>query len=61
MSMLIFLEDGLAEITLIQRLFYITLDLLFLTLVAQSTGAENFRLKFVLAQLNQNMLLFLWQ
>ena len=61
MSMLNFLEDGLAENTLIQRPFYLALVLLFPTLVAKSTGAANFGLKFVLAQLKQNTLLFLWQ
>ena len=40
---------------------YLELDLLFPMLVARSTGAENFRLKFILAQLNQNTLLFPWQ
>ena len=49
MSVLIFLEDGLAENTLIQRPFYLALVLLFPTLVARYTGASNFRLKFVLA------------
>ena len=61
MSMLIFLEDGLADNTLIQRPFYLALVLLFPTLVDRSTGAENLRLKFVLAQLKQNTLLFLWK
>ena len=61
MSMLILMDDGLAENTLIQRPFYLALVLLFPTLVAVSTVAANFRLKFVLAQLKQNTLLNLWQ
>ena len=59
MSMLIFLEDELAEKTLIQRPFYLALVLLFPTLVARYTGAANFRLKIVLAQLKQNTVLSL--
>ena len=61
MSMLILLEDGLAEKTLIQKPFYLVLVLLFPTMVAQSTCAANLRLKFVLSQQKKNTLLFLWQ
>ena len=61
MSMLSLLEDGLADNTLTQRPFYLALVFLFPTLVSQSTGASNFILKFFLAQLKQNTLLFLWQ
>ena len=59
MSMLVLLEDWLAENTLTQRPFYISLVLLFPTLVARSTGAAKFRLKLVLAQLKQNTLPFI--
>ena len=61
MLMLILLEDRLAENTLTQRPFYLALVLLFPTLVNRYTGAANFRLEFVFAQLKQNKLLFLWQ
>ena len=61
MSMLVFLDDGIAWNSLIQRPFYLKLVLLFPTLVSQSNGAEKFRLKFVLAQLKQNTLLLLCQ